>query len=761
MKHYFQFYFTLFLCFWFSVATVKAVDIKTMLFTDSIDLVNALSARSIHKGLVLPTTCTYGSVTWKFTPSMPTGKGKLSYNNGTFKVTMRDKKPTRVGSLQATINYSGKSYSLYSKPLVISVAADDDAYGYLYCHMPNMVPEAGKGTLVSQCITYALGNKDNNGLVYSEMNRGSSVIPGIGTSLPWCRDAFLTKDTLRHCYYIVTTDLFGSKDNGTSMLLNYSIGMFKSYDLVNWTYSRCDIKKYMEQTPADNIFDNTGTMLFTHNKVSRVWAPQIIMINGSVYIYYAIGNTDNGENDHFYLSKANGDFTGIESIQMLYGANTKANVLDADINFLDTDSLYHMSYRDYNAGDIRDITTKDLLNPVWSSTPVTTYTDGSGFEAPSVFRRINDDVWNLGNVNFSSRVGYHFHTANACLRDIQPANDLSGHISPQHGSFLHVNETEYKLIQTWSDIKALITDATALNAKQQSSVLLSLIEKSAADISIKHTTTTDLAIYLALLQKDLANLYARYRYENALYKANYAILSDLPALKGKMDKIFNKEKLSVEIDAAQLIYSTNIISKLLKMAKRLETSTLEYYKILKSVGKPVSVPNGTFTTNNDGLMNASKAVSLSNREGVCEFFSAKKTDCGVSFTQTINSLPNGYYLIKCQAFERNGDNDYSGRDFSNGVELINYSVVGNDRSTKVKSIYSVSYNGTNSLNGFANGITAANTLFSANAENFANYLLVYVSEGKLTIGIQRSSGTVSSTSDWTCLDNFELYSLGN
>ena len=226
-----------------------------------------------------------------------------------------------IGELNGQFEYEGTTYSLYDEPVKVTVAKDDNAYGYLYCHMPNLVPETGVGTLVSQVITYALGKEEDKGLVFNELNRGSSIIDGIGTKLPWCRDAFMAKDTKRNCYYIVTTDLYGSRDGGTSMLENYSIGMFKSYDMINWTYNRCDMKQYLTENPVSDIYDNSGTKLLTAAKISRVWAPQIIFIDGDPYIYYAMGNTDNGDCDHFYISKANDDFSGITSLQMLYGAN--------------------------------------------------------------------------------------------------------------------------------------------------------------------------------------------------------------------------------------------------------------------------------------------------------------------------------------------------------------------------------------------------------------------------------------------------------
>ena len=55
-------------------------------------------------------------------------------------------------------------------------------------------------------------------------------------------------------------------------------------------------------------------------------------------------------------------------------------------------------------------------------------------------------------------------------------------------------------------------------------------------------------------------------------------------------------------------------------------------------------------------------------------------------------------------------------------------------------------------------MASASALFSASGENYANYLLVYVADGRLTFGLRRPVSTVHS-SDWCCFDNFEVYSL--
>ncbi len=738
------------------VSAEVVMDVDHLLELVRKELYMAQTVRYLHNRLELPVSCSYGEVTWTYQPYAVSGtKAALEYKDGVFTVTERTDEAVVVGELQGTIAYDGKTYDLYEQPLQVTVAPDDEAYGYLYCHMPNLVPETGVGTLVSQVITYALGTEADRGLVFNELNRGSSIIEGIGSSLPWCRDAFMAKDKKRKCYYIVTTDLYGSRDGGTSMLENYSIGMFRSYDMINWTYNRFDLKQYLTAHPVTDIYDNSGTRLLTASKVSRVWAPQIIFIDGDPYLYYAVGNTDNGDCDHFYISKANEDFTGITSFRMLYGANQQDNVLDADINFLETDGLYHMSYRDYAGNGILDITTADLLNPQWS-VPVSSFQDGSGYEASSVFRRINDDVWNVGNVNYGNNVGYHFHTADALLRNLQPAPNMSGRLSPQHGSFVYVNETEYRLVQVWSDLKALLSDGKQLTGRGGSSRLQEIMDRTNKDITTDKGEATDLPALLAGLEQDFTELRARLRLETVLLRAGEANFSESETRKGVLDRMYNQGRLAVAVEGAETAAGTNDAVQWERAAGNLEDALAVYFTSLQTDAEPIGLSNGDFANGTSGWTLNGNAGSSA---GVAEFFALRAANYSVSIHQTLNKLSEGYYLVKCQAFERNGENDHTGRDCREGVEQINYEFFAGEASVPVQSLYALPYEGNGSLHGFANTMSAANSMFAESSENYANYLVVYVEEGeRLPVGIRRALSTVHS-SDWCCFDNFMVWKM--
>lgn len=723
------------------------------------ELILAKAVQYLHNQIQLPTS-QYADIQWTYTPyNDTTTQATLTFLENTFTVTERADTPVDVGQLTATITYNDTQYPLFDNPLTVTIAPDDQAYGYLYCHMPNLVPNTGTGTLVSQVITYALGTQENQGLIFNELNRGYSIIDSIGTKLPWCRDAFLAKDTKRNCYYIVTTDLYDSADNGTSMLLNYSIGMFRSFDLINWTYTRQDLKQYLKENPPTNIYNNEQTTLLTYDKVSRVWAPQIIFIDDDPYIYYAMGNTDNGDCDHFYISKANEDFTAITTLQTLYDANHTDNILDADINYLHTDKLYHMSYRDYALGGILDITTPDLLNPTWSD-PVTTFTDGSGYEASSVFRRINDDTWNVGNVNYSSNIGYHFHTANALLRNLQTISDMTGHLSPQHGSFIHITETEYNLLQTWSDLRALITDATQLLLQTTDTTLQTLTKQAQTHITTDNGANTNLQTLLQTLQQDKTNLRARLQLIQALTKAQKANFTDQQELQEVLDQTYNNGTLTQAITQAQTTAQQNNPTLWETTAQNLNQTTQTYYQTIKSIGTNITINNGDFSNNTNRWSVSGGTLTVASEVG--EMYARRATNYYAKLSQTQRNLEEGYYLLYAQAFQRNGDTDYTGRDCTEGVEQINYKMFAGTDSVTIHSLYEIPYDGTDSYSGFANGTTSAATLFNSSQDNYANYLLIY-NDGtttRMNIGLSRPTSTVTS-SDWVCFDNFQLYKVDN
>ena len=671
------------------------------------ELSAAYAARYIHQSAKLPTTSSFGRVTWTYAETTP---GYVTFNSNTFKVVKRDAQAVVAGTLQGEVNYNGQAFTVFDQPIPVTVAPDDNAVGYLYCHMPDLVPQTGNGLVVSQTITYALGKKEDKGLVFNELLGGNGVIKGVGTTIPWMRDAFILRDKNGNGYYMVNTDLYNSGKGGTDAADACYIGMFRSFDLINWTYTRCDVKGFLRQHPTKDIYNDAGTALLTPDKIFRVWASQLTYIGDDLYLYYGIGNSDNGQADHIYLSKVNDTFTGIEDIRMLYGDNRGAIALDADIIYLETDQRYHMFFRDVSKANIRDIACTDLLHPEWDEECVS-FVDPGNFEAPSVFRRINEDVWNVGCVNWSNgpNKGYHFRTADAMLQNLKDAPAMSGNLSPQHGSFLMLSQTEWDLLQTWNDLNGVIENVkwkmnNGAGDEETIANLRSAIAKAETDLYVKRTEPVDLEALLQTLEADLEAIKAQFKSHES-----------------------------------QFTLSADSINKLIENAT------------------PITITNGDFASNASGWTTVSTPNTAN---GVAEFFAAGYVDYNASIKQELRGLENGTYLVTCQAFERNGHNDGEGRNYQTGAELLRYHLFANTAQTNVCSMYSTPYSGVNSLNGYVDGMVSANNVFSASPDNYLCGVVVKVTNGRLSFGIKRDFTTVHTT-DWCCFDNFRVYRLAD
>lgn len=124
--------------------------------------------------------------------------------------------------------------------------------------------------------------------------------------------------------------------------------------------------------------------------------------------------------------------------------------------------------------------------------------------------------------------------------------------------------------------------------------------------------------------------------------------------------------------------------------------------------------------------------------------------------QTITDIPNGYYRVSCQAFQRISNSTTGGatvKFYGNSVEKdvelmynlkeVTFSGMG---STKTGNYY------------YPNTMTEASKYF--NAGYYQHELIVLVTNGTLKIGIKKTSDTGKDNNCWTCFDNFQLYYLG-
>ncbi len=136
-----------------------------------------------------------------------------------------------------------------------------------------------------------------------------------------------------------------------------------------------------------------------------------------------------------------------------------------------------------------------------------------------------------------------------------------------------------------------------------------------------------------------------------------------------------------------------------------------------------------------------------------------------SISQTIKNVPNGFYELRVQGFYRHGSATLASNYLLKGKESIKAYLFANDEQTALQSIFahanhsSIPSDGTDATESgkIPSTLEAASAMFSAGLYN--NKLLVEVTDGKLTVGVKKTTGTTPSN-NWTVFDNFELYYLG-
>ena len=328
----------------------------------------------------------------------------------------------------------------------LTVAADDGMYGYLYCHM------AGN----SENTNYALGTKEDKGEVFHPLINNQPIYNAeeVARIEGGVRDAFILRGK-NNDYLMVTTDMSNAKSHVWN---NYGIDLLHSNDLVHWTSTTFDFRKF----PG-------------WEDVCRVWAPQIIWDKdydggkGGYFIYYSMLTTKKGDYDKIYYSYANNDFTTITPPQLFYDKGI--SVIDCHIDWNDCDRQYHVFYKKEGAAGVdRGVwaaTFDKLPTGDWHDTYHITNEGREQVEGPSAFRLINENTWKITYIKYSGQRAYRVCTADAVETNVDRGVIIKENVNPQHGSFMTVTKDEYDMLEAWSALTLKVQDMEANNAKKQ------------------------------------------------------------------------------------------------------------------------------------------------------------------------------------------------------------------------------------------------------------------------------------------------------
>jgi hypothetical protein len=317
------------------------------------------------------------------------------------------------------------------------------SYGYLYCHMSD------KGEWTAYAVS-------RDGYHYEDIRGGEPIfdpkeharIEG-GT-----RDAFIARSWDGNGYVMVTTDMCVAKSRVWD---NYGIDLLKSDDLIHWTSVTFDYRR------GDSIFCDPQSPSPYKNwaTINRVWAPQIFWDpnyrwengdKGGYMIYYSMLNRPEEGYDRMYYSYADKSFTKLTKPRILFDWGYAT--IDADINYLPSDGLYHMLIKKEGGHPGIYTATSKSLTSGWGEPVEDDYVSFEGnkkCEGSSAFQLIGDSTWRVAYIEYSSKPKhYRICKADKYLRNFSDPVDIEGVTGPQHGSFMRLTEEEYNRLLEWS-----------------------------------------------------------------------------------------------------------------------------------------------------------------------------------------------------------------------------------------------------------------------------------------------------------------------
>lgn len=326
-------------------------------------------------------------------------------------------------------------------------------YGYLFCHM------SGRGEWTAYAIS-------RDGFNYHDLRGGEPVfdqtkLAGIegGT-----RDAYICRKHDCSGYLMVTTDMCVGK---SKVWDNYGINLLTSDDMLNWKSVTFDFRKgaaiFSDKDSPDPYKD--------YSKINRVWAPQIFWDpayvwpdgrKGGYLIYYSMLNRAEEGYDRMYYSYADESFTTLTKPRLLFDWGYAT--IDADINYLASDGLYHMMIKKEGGQRGLFTATAPKLTGPWSEPVEDDYVDFEGnkkCEGVSAFQLAGDSTWVIGYIEYSSKPKrYRLCRADKYLRNFHSPQDIRGVEAPQHGSFMRLTKEEYDRLEAWGKEKP---ESTAKN----------------------------------------------------------------------------------------------------------------------------------------------------------------------------------------------------------------------------------------------------------------------------------------------------------
>ena len=398
---------------------IPVYDDQTCVNIDLNGLKISGNINNLHSSVVLPTTTSQGSkVVW--TSNAP----EYIDNSGKILQLMPQGGGKKIVTLTATVS---KGNASQSKNFELKLGEDEGRSAYLFAYF------IGNNQSDEQ-IRFALSNDGYN---YVPLNNGNAVIGSDSISLKKAvRDPHIMRAQDGKTFYMVATDMKSAEGWNS----NRGIVMLKSTDLIHWSHSTVNFPTKWSANWAN---------------VTRVWAPETIFDpqTGKYIVYFSVYTTDGlVPYDKIYYSYANSDFTDLESEPALLFDKGSA-VIDGDIVYNETDGLYHLFYKNEDAGGICQVTSKTITavasqspSSQWSAPSATLQQTTDPVEGVGVFKLINSDNWAMMYDCYTTG-HYQYCSSNAELNKFVYVQN-SYNIGARHGTSISITAEEAKKLIT-------------------------------------------------------------------------------------------------------------------------------------------------------------------------------------------------------------------------------------------------------------------------------------------------------------------------
>lgn len=347
---------------------------------------------------------------------------------------------------------------------------DADKAGYLYAHMHRS----------SEITNYALSR---TGQSWNDLLGGAEVFDTKAvTTTGGMRDAYVCR-LQEGGFMLVGTDMT-SRLGWTS---NHIMDLMVSPDLVHWT------KEVKIDLESDENLKALGGI--TADEMTAAWAPQVIYDPVTKYyvLYYSVGFKSSYHRTYYQLIDK--DLNIISEPKLYFDPGY--DIIDNDIVYNAETGKYQMVFKCESASGFNRATADHLVpqNGETDGTTVWTITNGwhvsdnnQSIEAPTQWRPIGSDRWNLSYINYSGS-GYGYKTRYMDAEGLNPSEPItiSGNVAAQHGSILKLTEAEYQYLLDWEQVKEQLPQVRQYFAASQNATIGEAVTLGEAALN---TTTT-------------------------------------------------------------------------------------------------------------------------------------------------------------------------------------------------------------------------------------------------------------------------------